>query len=141
MVLMRVQKSSSTRVTKAPAIKSECPPKYLVAACMTMSAPNVKGWLSTGDATVESTARRAPAACAMAAVAATSVMVHNGLAGVSTHTSLVLPGRSAAWMSAVLLMSMNSTCRPQCVAKVISQWRSDQYITLGASTWSPGAKA
>ncbi len=38
-------------------------------------------------------------------------------------------------------MSMSSTFRPQCVAKFISQLRSDQYITFGASTWSPGASA
>ncbi len=36
-------------------------------------------------------------------------------------------------------MSISSTFRPQVVAKFISQLRSDQYITLGASTWSPGA--
>ena len=38
-------------------------------------------------------------------------------------------------------MSISSTCRPQPVAKVISQLRSDQYMTFGASTWSPGASA
>ena len=31
--------------------------------------------------------------------------------------------------------------RPHCVAKVASQLRSDQYMTLGATTWSPGARA
>ncbi len=38
-------------------------------------------------------------------------------------------------------MSISSTHRPQRVAKFISQLRSDQYITFGASTWSPGASA
>ena len=38
-------------------------------------------------------------------------------------------------------MSMNSTRKPQCVAKFTSQLRSDQYITFGATTWSPGASA
>jgi hypothetical protein len=38
-------------------------------------------------------------------------------------------------------MSISSTCRPHCVAKPISQLRSDQYMTRGASTWSPGASA
>ncbi len=38
-------------------------------------------------------------------------------------------------------MSTSSTFRPQWVAKFSSQLRSDQYITLGASTWSPGASA
>ena len=70
-----------------------------------------------------------------------SVSVHSGLAGVSTHTSAVLPGRSAACTAAGLVMSMSSTSRPQPVAKVMSQLRSDQYMTCGASTWSPGARA
>ena len=70
-----------------------------------------------------------------------SVMVHSGFAGVSTHTSFVLPGRMAACTAAGSVMSINSTSRPQWVAKFISQLRSDQYITFGASTWSPGASA
>jgi hypothetical protein len=70
-----------------------------------------------------------------------SVTVHSGLAGVSIHTSFVLPGRSAACTAAGSVMSMSSTSRPHWVAKVISQLRSDQYMTLGASTWSPGARA
>ena len=70
-----------------------------------------------------------------------SVMVQSGFAGVSIHTSRVWPGRSAASTAAGSVMSISSTCRPQCVAKPISQLRSDQYITFGASTWSPGARA
>ena len=38
-------------------------------------------------------------------------------------------------------MSISSTSRPQGRAKVRSQWRRPQYMTLGASTWSPGASA
>ena len=135
------QKSSSSRVTSTPAMRSEWPLRYFVAACMTMSAPCAIGRVSTGEATVESTATRAPAACARAATAAMSVMVQSGFAGVSIQTSLVLPGRIAAATRATSLMSISSTSSPQCVAKVISQLRSDQYITCGASTWSPGASA
>ena len=46
----------------APAITSEWPFRYLVAECMTRSAPSASGCVSTGVATVESTASRAPAA-------------------------------------------------------------------------------
>ena len=38
-------------------------------------------------------------------------------------------------------VSTSSTFSPQRVASVSSQLRSDQYITFGASTWSPGASA
>ena len=112
-----------------------------MAACITMSAPSSSGWVSTGVPTVESTASRAPAACATFAVAAMSVRVHSGLAGVSTHTTFVRPGWTAACTAAGSVMSMNSTTRPQWVAKFASQLRSAQYITFGASTWSPGARA
>ena len=70
-----------------------------------------------------------------------SVTVHSGLAGVSTHTSLVLPGCTAAFTAAGLVMSISSIFRPHSVAKFISQLRRLQYMTLGASTWSPGIKA
>ena len=140
-VLTRRQNSLSSRVTSAPATRSEWPLRYLVPACMTMSAPSVSGRVSTGEATVESTATRAPAACAISAVAAMSVTVHSGLAGVSIHTSLVAPGRTEACTAAGSVMSISSTFKPQRVAKFISQLRSDQYMTLGASTWSPGDRA
>ena len=70
-----------------------------------------------------------------------SVTAQVGLAGVSSQTSLVAPGRTAAAMASVRSASTNSTSRPHWVAKVASQLRSDQYITLGATTWSPGARA
>src|SRR4051812_47470106 len=106
-----------------------------------MSAPCSSGRVSTGVATVESTASSAPALCAMAAAAAISLTAQVGLAGVSSQTSLVAPGFTAAAMASVLSVSTNSTLRPQLVAKVPSQLRSDQYITFGATTWSPGASA
>ena len=42
----------SRAVARAPAIKSECPLRYLVAECMTMSAPSDNGRVSIGVATV-----------------------------------------------------------------------------------------
>ena len=68
---------------------SEWPLRYLVAECMTMSAPCSIGRVSTGDATVESTASSAPARWAMSAAAAMSVMPQVGLAGVSAQINLV----------------------------------------------------
>ena len=62
----------------------------------TMSAPSVSGRVWNGEATVESTASRAPAAWAISAAAAMSVTVQSGLPGVSIQTSLVRPGRIAA---------------------------------------------
>ena len=97
--------------------------------------------MSTGVATVESTASVAPAACAIVAVASMSVTLQSGLAGVSTQTSFVLPGRIAARRAPGSVMSISSTSSPQRVAKVVSQLRSDQYMTCGASTWSPGSRA
>ncbi len=92
----RCQCSLSARVVTLPAVRSECPFRYFVAECITRSAPRSSGCVSTGVAAVESTANRAPAACAISAVAAMSVIVHSGFAGVSTQTSLVDPARIAA---------------------------------------------
>ena len=139
--LMRCHSSVSSRVVSAPATTSEWPLRYFVAECMTRSAPSVSGRVSTGVATVESTATAAPAACAMSQVAAMSVIVHSGLAGVSIHTSLVMPARAARRTTSGSAMSMTSTRNPHCVAKPRSQLRSDQYMTFGTSTWSPGASA
>jgi hypothetical protein len=108
---------------------------------MTMSAPCSIGRVSTGVATVESTPSSAPAPWAISAAAAMSVTLQVGLAGVSIHTSLVAPGLTAAARASVRSASTKSTFKPHCVAKVASQLRKDQYITLGTTTWSPGAKA
>ena len=70
-----------------------------------------------------------------------SVIDQSGLEGVSTQTSFVAPGRIAARTASRSEVSTRSTRRPQCVASVTSQLRSDQYMTLGATTWSPGESA
>ena len=88
---------------------SEWPLRYLVAECMTMSAPCSIGRVSTGVPTVESTASSAPARWAMSAAAAMSVTHQVGLAGVSIQTSLVAPGRTAAAMASVRSASTKST--------------------------------
>ena len=48
MVRMRAQSSSSAAVTRAPAITSLWPFRYLVAECMTRSAPSASGRVRTG---------------------------------------------------------------------------------------------
>ena len=70
-----------------------------------------------------------------------SVMVQSGFAGVSIQTSLVAPGRTAASSAARSSVSTKSTFKPQRVASLASQLRRPQYITRGATTWSPGASA
>ena len=140
-VARRCQKSSLRAVTSAPATTSLWPFRYLVAECITRSAPSAIGRVSTGVATVLSTASRAPASCASSAAAAMSVIAQVGLAGVSIQTSLVLPGRSAAAIASRSLASTRSTTRPRSRPKVVSQRRRPQYITFGATTWSPGASA
>src|ERR687892_19908 len=90
---MRCQKSSLRAVTSAPATTSLWPFRYLVAECITRSAPRSSGRVSSGVATVLSTASSAPAACASLAAAAMSVIAQVGLAGVSIQSSRVWPGR------------------------------------------------
>ena len=70
-----------------------------------------------------------------------SVMVQSGFAGVSTQTSFVAPGRMAACTAAGSVMSISSTSSPHDEAKPASQLRRLQYMTFGASTWSPGWSA
>ena len=131
---MRAQKSSMLRVASAPASTSEWPFRYFVAECMTMSAPCSSGRVSTGVAQVESTASLAPASCAASAAAAISVTPHIGLDGVSIQTSLVLPGRMAARSALASSASANVVSMPQRLASLASQLRSDQYMTVGATT-------
>lgn len=84
------------------------------------------GRVSTGVATVLSTATRTPAACASAQTAARSVTSHMGLAGVSTHSSRVRPGRIAAATAPRSVVSANSTSRPQVRANSASHFRTPQ---------------
>ncbi len=84
MVLIRSQAAPGAAAATAPAMTSEWPLRYFDAECMTRSAPSRSGRVRTGVATVELTASRAPAAWAIAAIAAMSLMGHSGLPGVST---------------------------------------------------------
>src|SRR5207244_11228439 len=74
----RAQNASSRAVVSVPAITSLCPFRYLVAECMTRSAPRLSGRVSTGVAAVLSTASNAPPAWAISAAPAMSVTDHSG---------------------------------------------------------------
>ena len=63
---------------------------YLVAECMTMSAPSSSGRVSTGVANVLSTPSSTPRRLAIAATAAMSVIDICGLPGLSIQSSFVL---------------------------------------------------
>jgi hypothetical protein len=141
MATIRSQSSSCRAVTNAPATTSLWPLRYFVAECMTMSAPSSIGRVRIGVATVLSTARHAPARWAISAVAAMSVIGHVGLAGLSIQTSLVRPGCTAVASASIELASTKSTTIPPSAARLFNQLRRPQYMTCGATTWSPGRSA
>ena len=99
------------------------------------------GCVSTGVDTVELTASSAPASCAIFAVAAMSVIVHSGLAGVSIHTSLVRPGRGWRPRSPPGRQRPQTWARCPAGASRLIQSRRPQYITLGATTWAGRSSA
>ena len=70
-----------------------------------------------------------------------SVTCQLGLAGVSIHTTFVCPGRMAAATARRSVMSTSSTATPQGCSSSSSHVRNAQYISLGATTWSPGLRA
>ena len=106
---------------------------------MTRSAPSRSGRHSTGVATVPSATTRAPAAWAISTVAAMSVMAQVGFEGVSTHTIRVAPGRSVRRRASRSPLGTRSSANRPFAARVCSQRRMVQYISAGATTWSPGS--
>ncbi len=84
---------------------------YLVSECTTKSAPSSRGRVAIGVAKVESTASNAAPSWAMRAAAAMSLSRTMGLAGVSSHTSLV-DGRMAAEILAGSEVSTGVTSIP-----------------------------
>ena len=77
---------------KAPIITSECPPRYLVAECITISAPNSKGSCKYGVAKVLSTATKIALLFCLTIleIASISAIFIKGLVGVSNQINLVL---------------------------------------------------
>ena len=87
-------------IINAPCITSLWPPKYLVAECITISAPWSNGFCKYGEAKVLSTHNNAWAVFAMAAMAAISLMFISGLVGVSIHISFVFVVTAACTFAA-----------------------------------------
>ena len=121
---MRCHSASSSRVASAPATTSEWPLRYLVAECITMSAPSSIGRVSTGVATVESTASRG----------AGRVRDVGGGGDVGDrpqrigrrldpHQPGVARPRARAHCVRIAPCRRTSTRRPHCVAKPASQLR------------------
>ena len=138
--LIRSQNGSRRAVSTAPASTSPCPFRYLVAECTTRSAPNSNGRVSTGVATVLSTATRTPAACARSAGGGqVGDLPHR--VGRASPPRAAGSGRagSAAATAARSEVSVNSTSRPQVSANSASHLRTPQYRTRETSTWSPGS--
>lgn len=86
---------------------------YFVVECTTTSAPSASGFCSAGEAKVLSTTTRSPASWPTPARAAMSVIFISGLLGVSTHSALVVPGRTAARTASASAMSVTVISTPQ----------------------------
>ena len=81
--------NSSVFTIKTPCTTSEWPPKYFVAECNTISAPNLIGFCKYGDANVLSTTNNKLCFLANCEKASMSMMFNNGLVGVSIHNIFV----------------------------------------------------
>jgi len=73
--------------TMTPATRSECPPRYFVALCMTAVAPRSSGCARSGVAKVLSTRKGTPRSRAAAPIASMSGTPHRGFVMVSAMTS------------------------------------------------------
>ena len=130
----RCQKASSRAAMRAPASMSLWPLRYLVAECMTMSAPCSIGRVSTGVAEVLSTPSTAPARWAISAdrgdVGDLPARVGRRL---DPH-HLRLPGPHGRGDRAqVGHVQRARPRRPRAASSSISHVRSAQYISLGAT--------
>ncbi len=88
--------SSASPTTATPPTMSEWPFRYLVAECMTMSAPSSSGRCIQGVAKVLSTTTRMPRPRAAATTAAMSTSFSSGLVGVSIQSMRVFGPIAAA---------------------------------------------
>ncbi len=97
--------NSSSRVIRAPPMRSEWPPMYLVDECITASAPRSSGFWKYGEAKVLSTTENAPCSRALAVTLAMSVILRRGLVGDSMKMNF------GFWLSAAsrAVSSLKST--------------------------------
>src|ERR671919_556423 len=134
----RCQPQTASMSSRPPAITpsraSLCPAMPLVAAWSTRSAPSDSGCWTTGVAKVESTTVNGPGT---AATASMSVSVSAGLAGVSTKTSWVLPGRTASTNCWGSVPSTNVTSMPSRGQWAPKKVDVAENVCRCATTWSP----
>ena len=86
----------SSEQTTTPPIKSECPLRYFVAECTTISKPNSKGFCTKGEQKVLSQTAIKLLCFAKEAIAFKSAILSKGFVGVSIHIILVLGLREAS---------------------------------------------
>ena len=67
-----------------------------------------------------------------------SPMLSIGLVGVSTHTSLVRPGRIAARTASTSLTAAGLWSRPQTFSTLSKRRNVPPYASSGITAWSPG---
>ena len=131
---------SSLLAHSAPAITRPCPSKYLVADCMTTSAPSASGFCRAGVQKQLSTTSRAPALCAISASAAMSQTSVSGLVGVSASRILVLPGRMAAFHSATSVCETKVVSTPKRAISLPSSLMMEPKTEREQTMWSPACK-
>ena len=113
---------------------------YFVVECTTTSAPSARGCCRYGVANVLSTTSSAPAARHIAAIAAMSLTPSNGLVGVSTHTTLVLPGSIAASTASRSVRSTGVWSMPHGPNTRAMSRYVPPYASSPMTTWSPGRR-
>ena len=84
--LAQPARGSSDAATAAPSSRSEWPPRYFVAECMTRSAPSSSGRWTSGVANVLSTTTSASGLRGAAQIAGRSATASSGLDGDSSHS-------------------------------------------------------
>ena len=111
-IMLWTRSTSSCEPDTTPPIRSECPPRYLVALWMTAPTPNSAKRTFTGEAKVPSTVSRISRSCAILAGARRSNTRSVGLAGTS-RSSMPVWGVKAPSQSSLLSGSMRVVVMPR----------------------------
>ena len=137
--IMRATPSIMPRLpATTPAIRSEWPPRYLVAEWITASTPCSAARRLIGVAKVTSAARIAPASSAARRAGSMSNTFKVGLVGSSISTTLVR-GRSAARQAATSEGSTKVVSMPRRGSSSVSSTPVAPYRWRLATMWSPAS--
>ncbi len=129
--------NSASAATATPPTRSEWPPMYFVAECMTIPKPNSIGRCKAGLANVLSATAITPCSRAICPTAARSMIFNSGFDGVSTHSMRVF-GRMASRTASAFDMSTKLKSRPAERRRTRSNKRNvPPYRSSLAKTWSP----